>query len=269
MGEEAELAGRIALVTGAARGIGREIATVLALNGAHVVVADILEDDGVQAIAEMKQAGLDAQFVRLDVTEPGDWATLRDMIQERFGRLDILVNNAAFNMRESIAATSVEHWKRTLDVNLFGAFCGMQTLLPLMQTGDAAIVNISSTSGIFGQPDAAYSASKWALRGLTKTAAIEFASMGIRCNSVHPGTVPSPMHVNAPPGHGEVWKRIIPMKRPGKMREIAEAALFLASPRSSYITGTEIIVDGGLSQGGIATARATMLEDWRQAHPSA
>jgi 3alpha(or 20beta)-hydroxysteroid dehydrogenase len=265
VGNSTELEGRCAVVTGGARGIGAAITQELAAMGAVVIVCDLLRQEGEHLTERLSETGFEAQFVEMDVASSEAWRSLRELITSRFGRLNILVNNAGLNNRQTIMSSTEQDWKRTLDINLFGPFIAIQSVAPLMRgVAGAAIVNISSTSGLFGQPDAAYSASKWALRGLTKTAAMEFADWGIRVNSVHPGSVPTPAHGNAPPRHSEAWNRMTPLKRPGLPGEVASAVAFLASDRASYITGTEVIVDGGLSQCGIATGRATQLREWSE-----
>ncbi|MCF8483037.1 MAG: SDR family oxidoreductase [Rhodospirillum sp.] len=256
-----DLTGRVALVTGGARGLGAGIAETLARHGARVVAGDVLLAEGEAAAGALRAEGLAVEFAPLDVTDAQAWADRIADIEDRHGRLDILVSNAGINMRHTIDRTDWEEWDHTLRVNLGGAFLGIKAAVPLMRTGGGgSIIVISSTSGLVGHPDAAYSASKWALRGLTKTAALEYADDGIRVNSVHPGSTPTPLHGNAPPGHAEVWNTLIPMARQGKVPEVASTVLFLASDASSYITGTEVAVDGGLSQCGLLTGRKRLLE---------
>ncbi len=179
-----------------------------------------------------------------------------------FGVPTILINNAGINDRRTIMEASAADWDRVLAINLKGTFLGMQAVVPGMRkSGGGAIVNVSSTSGLVGHTDAAYSASKWAIRGLTKTAAIEFADDGIRVNSLHPGSVPTGMHANTKPGHAAAWRKLIPLARAGRAEEVAAAALFLVSDAASYVTGTELVVDGGLSQGGLLTARKRLMAD--------
>lgn len=255
----AELAGRVALVTGASGGLGAGIARRLAEEGASVALCDVRDDAG----REIADSVAGSAFFPLDVREEEQWRLVVEAIVARFGRIDILVNNAGVNDRSSIMKTSAAQWNRTLAINLTGAFLGIKAVAERMRgQGGGAIVNISSTSGLVGHPDAPYSATKWALRGLTKTAALEFADWGIRVNSVHPGSVPTALHNNAPPGHAAVWRKLIPMRRAGETHEIGDAVLFLAGDRSSYITGTELAVDGGLSNCGLLTARARLLAEF-------
>lgn len=250
---------RVALVTGAAGGLGSGIARQLAQDGATVALCDLNADAGEERAREI---GGRAAYFQLDAGLEEEWRRCTDAVLQRFGRIDILVNNAGINGRKPIMATTASEWDRTLRVNLTGAFLGIRAVAPVMRDqGGGVIVNVASTSGLVGHPDAPYSASKWALRGLTKTAALEFADWGIRVNSLHPGSVPTALHDNAPPGHAEVWRKLIPMRRPGRVEEIAEAVAFLASDRSSYMTGTELVLDGGLSECGLLTARHRLLDE--------
>ena len=258
-----DLTGRVALITGAARGLGLEMAKALAAAGASVAMCDVLAEEGRAAAAELNNTGFKADFLALDVSSEEQWQTTVDAVASCWERPTILINNAAVNDRLGIMASNRVAWDRTLGINLTGAFLGMRAVVPGMRAlGGGSIVNVSSTSGLVGHTDAAYSASKWAIRGLSKTAAIEFADDGIRVNSLHPGSVPTGMHANTPPGHAAIWRKLIPMARAGHASEIAAAALFLASDASSYMTGTELVVDGGLSQGGLMTARRRLLAEF-------
>lgn len=253
-----DVSGRVALVTGGAGGLGGGIARKLADEGARIALCDRLVEAGEGAARALG----DAAFFELDIGSEESWKHAVDVILQRFGRIDILVNNAGINDRTTILETTVADWERTLRVNLTGAFLGIRLVAPLMrEAGSGVIVNVSSTAGLTGHPDASYSATKWALRGLTKTAALEFADWNIRVNSVHPGSVPTGLHKNTPPGHGEVWRKLTPMRRAGRTDEVGEAVLFLASDRSSYMTGSELVVDGGLSDCGLLTGRSRLLAD--------
>jgi 3alpha(or 20beta)-hydroxysteroid dehydrogenase len=249
---------KAAVVTGAAGGLGKAICRKLTASGLTVIACDL------EPTVEKLANELDKTAVgRIhDVTKESDWALLENFIGKKFGYLNVLVNCSGINNRLSIMRASVEDWKRTFDVNVLGSFLGMKALAPLMRDrAGATIINVVSTSSLVGHTDAAYSSSKWALRGLTKSAAIEFADWGIRVNAVHPGSVPTGMHQNAPRGHAETWRRLIPMKRQGSPEEIAGVVNFLASDDASYMTGADIAVDGGLTSCGLLTARQRLLDE--------
>ncbi|MTD53138.1 SDR family NAD(P)-dependent oxidoreductase [Amycolatopsis pithecellobii] len=256
-----ELAGRISVVTGGAMGIGKAIARTFAAAGAHVVVADLALEDGEATVGEIIGDGGSAEFVATDVASRTAWVSLGEHLRREHGGLDVLVSNAGLVNRQSIMGTVEADLRRTVDVNLVGPLLGLQQLAPVMrERGGGSMILISSTSGMMGHLDAGYSATKWGLRGLAKTAAIEFAGWGIRANSVHPGTIPTAAHANAPQGHAEAWRALVPLHRAGTPDEVAQAVLFLASDRSAYVTGTEIVVDGGLTNGGVSTARLHLLD---------
>ncbi|ONG43407.1 hypothetical protein BKE38_28890 [Pseudoroseomonas deserti] len=246
--------GRRIVVTGAARGLGAAIARRFAAAGAEVHLGDVLEEPG-RALAEALRAeGLAATFHRLDVTSEDDWAALTAAVGPR---LDGLVNNAGLIIRKSLAATSRAEWDRAMAVNVAGTFLGMQHCRPLLaRAAPSAIVNISSTAGLIAHGDPSYTASKWAVRGLTKAAALEFAPLGIRVNSVHPATIATPLTAAAPPGHLEANRQAIPLGREASAAKIASIVLFLASDQASFMTGSELAADGGLSTGGVAHLRA-------------
>jgi NAD(P)-dependent dehydrogenase (short-subunit alcohol dehydrogenase family) len=245
------LGGKVALITGGASGMGRSEATIFAKEGARVVVADVLEADGQKVVAEIKAAGGDARFVRLDVTSEADWRDAVSTTESSFGKLDVLVNNAGISGSYDPDTMSTTAWDTIMNVNAKGAFLGMKHAIPAMQrAGGGAIVNISSISGFVGQTGIhmAYNASKGAVRIATKAAAVQYAKDGIRVNSVHPGMMP-PMRtskMSADPTWRAKMINPIPMKREGRVEEVAYAVLFLASDEASYITGTELVVDGGL-----------------------
>lgn len=256
------LRGRVALVTGAARGIGAGIARTLAGDGAHVIVCDVLQPEGEQTAAQLREEGLKASFHSLDVTSAAQWQEVVQRVLTECGALNVLVNNAGINLRQTLMETSEADWHRTLDINLSGPFLGTRAVAPVMrEAGGGVIVNVSSTGGLVGHPDGAYTASKWALRALTKTAALEFVDWNIRVNSVHPGSIPTALKMNAPPGHVEVWQKLIPMRRMGTTDEVASVVWFLCSDLSSYMTGSEVVVDGGLTSGGLLAARARLLQE--------
>jgi NAD(P)-dependent dehydrogenase (short-subunit alcohol dehydrogenase family) len=244
------LAGKVALVSGAASGMGQSEATIFAREGAKVVVGDILETEGKDVVDSIAKAGGQARFVKLDVTNEKSWQDAVATAVSAFGRLDILVNNAGISGTFDPDTLSVSAWDRLMEVNAKGVFLGMKYAVPAMEkAGGGAIVNISSISGFAGQDRVhmAYNASKGAVRIMTKSAAVQFGKLGIRVNSVHPGIMP-PMRTSV--GSADpVWRerslRHVPLKREGRVEEVAHAVLFLASDEASYITGTELVVDGG------------------------
>jgi NAD(P)-dependent dehydrogenase (short-subunit alcohol dehydrogenase family) len=245
------LAAKVALVTGGASGMGESEATIFAREGAKVVVGDILDAEGGRVAEKIAAAGGQVQFVKLDVTREEDWANAVATALSRFGKLDVLVNNAGISGTFDLDLMSTSAWDTLMAVNAKGVFLGMKHAIPAMQkAGGGAIVNISSVSGFVGQDKVhmAYNASKGAVRLMTKSAAVQYAKDGIRVNSVHPGVMP-PMRTSKTSADPE-WRaktlRAVPLKREGRVEEVAYAVLFLASDEASYITGTELVVDGGL-----------------------
>jgi 3(or 17)beta-hydroxysteroid dehydrogenase len=244
------LAGKVALVTGGASGMGKSEATIFAREGAKVVVADLMESDGGKVVSEIADGGGQARFVRLDVTQESQWEAAVAATMAAFGKLDILVNNAGISGGIVEDPMDTGGWDQLMSVNAKGVFLGMKHAVPAMRrAGGGAIVNISSISGFAGQAGIhmGYNASKGAVRIMTKSAAVQFAGDGIRVNSVHPGILP-PMRTSrltADPAHRAKMLRAVPMKREGRVEEVAHAVLFLASDEASYITGTELVVDGG------------------------
>ena len=244
------LAGKVAIVTGGASGMGQSEAMIFAREGARVVVADLLEAESGQTVDKIKAAGGTARFVKLDVTSESQWQAAIDAAVGGFGGLDVLVNNAGISGTFDADMLSTAAWDSLMNVNAKGVFLGMKYAIPVMQkAGRGAIVNISSISGFVGQSGVhmAYNASKGAVRIMTKTAAVQYAKDGIRVNSVHPGFMP-PMRTSKTSADPE-WRakmlKAVPMKREGRVEEVAHAVLFLASDEASYITGTELVVDGG------------------------
>jgi NAD(P)-dependent dehydrogenase (short-subunit alcohol dehydrogenase family) len=244
------LAGKVALITGGASGMGRSEATIFAQEGAKVVVADLLEAEGRDVVDHITKAGGQARFVKIDVTSETDWQAAAQAAVAAFGKLDILVNNAGIS-GSGPDTMSVSVWDTVMNINAKGVFLGMKYAIPALQrAGGGSIVNISSISGFVGQDriHMAYNASKGAVRIMTKSAAVQYAKDGIRVNSVHPGVMP-PMRTSQASADPE-WRakmlRVIPLKREGRVEEVANAVLFLASDEASYITGTELVVDGGL-----------------------
>jgi NAD(P)-dependent dehydrogenase (short-subunit alcohol dehydrogenase family) len=244
------LAGKVALITGGASGMGASEAMLFAREGARVVVADVLEAEGRDVAASIEKAGGQARFVRLDVTSEADWQAAVAAAVAAFGKLDVLVNNAGISGTFDADTMSTVAWDALMNVNAKGVFLGMKHAIPaLRQAGGGAIVNISSISGFVGQDriHMGYNASKGAVRIMTKSAAVQYAADGIRVNSVHPGIMP-PMRTSKLTADPE-WRarslRAVPMKREGRVEEVAHAVLFLASDDASYITGAELPVDGG------------------------
>ena len=246
------LEGKVAIISGGANGMGAEECRIFAREGAKVVIADILEEEGKQVEAEIAEAGGDAVFVRLDVTSEEDWAAAVEATVARYGKLDTLVNNAGIARPHTPEGLRVEDWDDLMNINAKGVFLGMKHAIPEMQkAGGGSIVNISSISGIVGQPHVhmAYNASKGAVRIVTKSAAVQYAQDGIRVNSVHPGMMP-PMRSSIAaqrPGSRDALIASVPMGRAGRREEVGNAVLFLASDEASYITGAELVVDGGFT----------------------
>jgi NAD(P)-dependent dehydrogenase (short-subunit alcohol dehydrogenase family) len=241
---------KVAIVSGGASGMGQSEAMLFAREGAKVIVADLLEAEGRQTADKIGAGGGQARFVKLDVTSETNWVAAVEATLSAFGKLDVLVNNAGISGTFDPDMLSTTAWDKLMDVNAKGVFLGMKTGIAAMQkTGGGSIVNISSISGFVGQAAVhmAYNASKGAVRIMTKTAAVQYAKDGIRVNSVHPGFLP-PMRTSKGSADPE-WRakmlRAVPMRREGRVEEVANAVLFLASDDASYITGTEIVVDGG------------------------
>lgn len=242
---EGRLAGKIALVTGSARGIGEGIARVFADSGATVVVADINEDLGRQTARDL---GDPAIFLPLDVTDLDSWDNVVAEIVRRFGRLDVLVNNAGTGIVAHLDQETYEQHRKVIDVNLTGVWAGMRAVIPAMKQG-GSIVNISSIDGLVGVDSmVTYTASKFAVTGMTKSLALELGDKGIRVNSIHPGMIETPL-MKGP--RQEVPHRVMqsisrqPIKRLGQPREIGYAALFFACDESAFCTGASLVVDGG------------------------
>jgi 3alpha(or 20beta)-hydroxysteroid dehydrogenase len=239
-----QLAGKVALISGSARGQGECEARLFVAEGARVMVSDVLEADGAKVAAELGDSG---GFVPLDTTSEAGWDRAVAATLERFGRLDILVNNAGIFMPGSVATTSLSDFMRIVSVNQVGVFLGMKAALPALKAHGGAIVNISSVAGLHGSPNAmGYGATKWAVRGMTKSAALEFAPFGIRVNSVHPSVVETPMVAHLMETEG--MKKMIaetPLGRAGTVDDVAAMVLFLASDASAYCTGGEFVIDGG------------------------
>lgn len=237
---------KVAIVTGAASGMGASTARIFAREGAKVVLTDLNEAEG-SKIA--KEIGAKAAFVKHDVASEADWNKVVETALSAFGRIDILINNAGVSGSDP-DRLSMATWDQQMSINAKGVFLGIRAVVPVMQRQKAgSIVNISSISGIAGQNfvHMGYNAAKGAVRTMSKAAAVQFAADGIRCNSVHPGLMPAMQtsRMSADPDVRARMLRAVPMRREGRVEEVANANLFLASDESSYITGTELVVDGG------------------------
>jgi len=245
------LTGKVAIVTGAARGMGEATARLFAEEGASVVLGDVLEDAG-QAVAD--SIGARARFVRLDVSNPEDWQRAVAAAEE-FGPLNVLVNNAAILFAKSIADTTPEEYMKVVTVNQLGTFLGIRSVIePMKRAGKGSIINVSSIDGLQAKNSlVAYGSTKWAVRGMTKNAALELGPYNIRVNSVHPGGIWTAMHGAGPdslPGeddHRAYANQALP--RVGMPEEVARMSLFLASDEASYSTGSEFLVEGGWHAG--------------------
>lgn len=244
------LNGKVALITGAARGQGAAEARLFAQRGAKVMLCDILDDEGQAVAAEI---GANAAYLRLDVTSEASWQAAVNATVAKFGKLNVLVNNAGIVKVTALADCPLEEYMQVIQVNQIGVFLGMKTVAPAMkQAGGGSIVNISSIDGLIGMTGGtAYCASKFAVRGMTKVAALELGKDGIRVNSIHPGGILTPMITGAgldAQTAGEIFGRV-PLQRIGQPEEIATLAAYLASDDASYSTGSEFIADGGLTAG--------------------
>ena len=237
---------KVAIVTGGAAGMGASTSRIFAREGAKVIIADVADKAGAALATEI---GGSARFMHLDVTSETDWAKVAAAALLDFGRIDILINNAGVSGSDP-DLLSMATWDQQMSINAKGVFLGLRTVIPEMQKKQAgAIVNISSISGIAAQQfvHMGYNAAKGAVRMMTKATAVQFAKDGIRCNSVHPGLMPAMQtsRMSADPDVRARMLRAVPMRREGRVEEVANANLFLASDEASYITGTELVVDGG------------------------
>lgn len=243
------LDGKVAIVTGAARGMGRAAATRFVEEGALVVCGDVLDDEGKQVADDL---GEQAVYVHLDVSSEDDWAAAVETAERQFGRVDVLVNNAGILSFGAVTKMSLDEYQRLVDVNQIGVFLGMKHTVPALErAGGGAIVNVSSVEGLGGGAYlTGYSATKFAVRGMTKSAAWELGAKGIRVNSVHPGAIRTPMVENQP-GFGPDAENFVAsktaLKRFGEPEEVAAVLVFLASDDASYVTGAEVSIDGGVA----------------------
>ena len=246
------LEGKVAFISGGARGMGAAEARLFAREGARVAIGDILDDLGRQVEAEINETGGEAIYVHLDVTEEDEWQRAVSTTVERFGGLHVLVNNAGVVSWGTLEDTTVAEWDRVMDVNAKGVFLGTRAAVAEMRKGGGgSIINISSISGNIGQDiiQPVYNASKGAVRIFTKSTAVQYAKEGIRVNSVHPGSVDTPMTQGRRSDPEQTEERLsrIPLGRVAEPEEIAYGALFLASDESSFMTGSELIMDGGFT----------------------
>ncbi len=235
--------GKVALISGGARGMGASHARLLVAEGAKVVIGDILDDEG-KALAD--ELGDAARYVHLDVTQPDQWKAAVSTAADEFGKLDVLVNNAGIVNGSTIQRFDLTQWQRILDVNLTGTFLGIQAAAdPMIAAGGGSMINVSSIEGLRGTPWAhGYVATKWGVRGLTKSAAMELAPHNVRVNSIHPGLIRTPMSAGIPEDMVP-----IPMARVADPIEVSTFVLFLASDESAYATGSEFVMDGGVVAG--------------------
>ena len=245
------LEGKVALISGGARGLGAAEARLMASEGARVAIGDLREDQGQTLVREIGEDGGDTMFVRLDVTSEDDWTRAVKAVVDRFGKLNVLVNNAGIHNLKRIEEATQEDWDRVMEVNAKGVFLGTKAAIPAMRSaGGGAIVNISSTAGIVGSViSAAYNPSKAAVRLFTKSTALQHAKDGIRANSVHPGPAETDMLRSIYTTQESLHERglQLPLGRFGRSDDIAYGVLFLASDESSYMTGSELVIDGGMT----------------------
>lgn len=239
----------MALISGGARGMGAAEAKLFASEGANVVIGDVLDEDGRRTEAEINEVGGDCLFVRLDVTDEVQWQNAVNQAVTRFGKLDILVNNAGIYRTNTVLDTTTSEWEQIMDINAKGVFLGAKAAIPeLKKNGGGSIVNISSVAGLVGnRMSSAYTASKGAVRLFTKSTAIQYAADGIRANSVHPGTIETPMTAAllATPEYRQDRMDRTPLGRLGRPEDVAYGVLFLASDEASFMTGAELVIDGG------------------------
>jgi NAD(P)-dependent dehydrogenase (short-subunit alcohol dehydrogenase family) len=244
------LDGKVALISGGARGQGATETRMLVQEGASVVLGDILDEEGRKVEAEMRASGGDATYVHLDVTREDDWRAAVAKAVETYGKLNVLVNNAGILVRASIEETTEDDLERIMAVNIKGVFLGTKHAIPAMrQAGGGSIVNISSTAGLVGSPGdtAAYSATKGAVRLFTKSTAVQHAKDNIRCNSIHPGPIATDMIKDMMENQARWEQRLrrLPMGRVGRPEDIAYGVIYLASDEASFVTGSELVIDGG------------------------
>ena len=241
------LENKVAIISGGSRGMGAFEAALFVQEGAKVIIGDVRDDEGRDLV---RQIGADAVYIHLDVTSESDWAAVVKEATDRYGKLDILVNNAGVSARGTIEETSAEDWDRVMGINAKGVFLGTRAAIPEMKRGGGgSIINISSQLGLVGMAESSpqYQSSKGAVRIFTKSAAIQYAPDGIRVNSVHPGPIVTPMTEarRSDVAVQEVMVSRIPLGRYGESEDVAYGVLYLASDESSFVTGSELVIDGG------------------------
>ncbi len=251
------LTGKVAIVTGGARGVGAADVRRFCAEGAAVAIADVLDAEGEALAAELCAAGREARYFHLDVTREADWRSLVAAVTAWKGRITTLVNNAGIVNRTGITGTAPANWQRVIDVNLTGTFLGLHVVAPVIRdAGGGAVVNMASVAAHVGHNDPAYAASKAGVLGLTRTAAAEYVDWNIRVNAVCPGIIVTGL--NAGGSHLEPWRRATPRGRFGAMDEVASLITFLVSDEAGYLTGEDIAIDGGFLAAG--SARRISLE---------
>jgi cyclopentanol dehydrogenase len=243
------LQNKVALISGGAKGMGAVEAKIFAKEGAKVVIGDVLETEGKQIEAEINETGGECLFVPLDVTDENQWNEAVAATLGRFGKLDILINNAGIFRTGRVEETSSAEWDQVMDINAKGVFLGAKAAIPAMrEAGGGSIINLSSVAGLVGAAySTAYSASKGAVRLFTKSTAIQYATDGVRCNSIHPGVIQTDMTKEAIADSQFKAQRLdpTPLARLGQPEDVAYGALYLASDESSFVTGAELVIDGG------------------------
>lgn len=245
-----EMKGKTALITGATTGMGRAVAIALAKQGVNVVIAARREKEGAEAVREVEEAGGKGLFVRTDVTIEEEAKGMVDKTIEEFGRLDMAFNNAGSGINTPVIEMTTDEWNQDISVNLTGTFYGLKAQMKVMEKEGGAIVNMSSQTATFAAPGyGAYAAAKAGVEALTRVAAIEGAAKNIRVNTVAPGVINTDILKTVPPDLLETLKSRIPMKRPGEVAEITDVVVFLLSSSASFITGQNILIDGGYTKG--------------------